>query len=245
MKEAWKRGYARYKAWKIWQKCLFIAAMVISLHWLYLILLIFVNPPITTTQLSSLIRGYGLERDYVSVREISAQVPLAMMAAEDQLYLEHAGFDFESIEKALEYNKKSKRKKRGASTISQQVAKNVFLWQGRSWVRKGFEVYFTFMIELLWSKKRIMDLYLNTIEMGEGVFGIEAASRKYFRKSASRITREEAARIASCLPNPRRYRVSPPSSWVQLRTPWVLQQMDQIEPDEKVSRFLKSFGTRK
>lgn len=245
MKERMKRWLARYKTWKAWQKVLFFAIGIIGLHWFYMILLIFVNPPITTTQIGSLLRGYGLERDYISVREISPQVPLAMMAAEDQLYLDHSGFDFESIEKALEYNKKSKRKKRGASTISQQVAKNVFLWQGRSWVRKGLEVYFTFMIELLWSKKRIMGLYLNTIEMGEGVFGIEAASRKYFKKPAARINREEAARIASCLPNPRKYRVAPPSSWVQLRTPWVLQQMDQIEPDEEVAQFLKAFGTKK
>lgn len=192
--------------------------------------------------MGSLMKGYGLKRDYVSLDEISSQVPLAVMAAEDQLFLEHAGFDFESIEKAIEYNKKSKKKKRGASTISQQVAKNVFLWQGRSWIRKGLEVYFTFMIELLWSKRRIMEVYLNTIEMGQGVFGIEAAARTYFKKSAKKLNREEAAKIASSLPNPRKFKVSPASSWVLFRTPWVIQQMEQIEYDEDVISLIRNFG---
>ncbi|MBK7231908.1 MAG: monofunctional biosynthetic peptidoglycan transglycosylase [Saprospiraceae bacterium] len=233
-----------YKNWKLWQKGLFYTCCIIGLHWIYMILLIWLLPPITTTQIGSLLAGKGLRRDYVSISKISKMAPLAVMAAEDQLFLEHSGFDFESIEKAMEYNKKSKKKKRGASTISQQVAKNVFLWQGRSWFRKGLEVYFTFMIEMLWSKKRIMNVYLNTIEMGEGVFGIEAASKAYFKKPAIKLTREEAARIGASLPNPKRYKVSPPSSWVMLRTPWVLRQMEQIEPDEEVQKLMGYFDVR-
>ncbi len=161
------------------------------------------------------------------------------MGAEDQLFAEHYGFDLESIEKALEYNKRKPKKMRGASTISQQVAKNVFLWQGRSWIRKGLEVYFTLMIETLWSKKRIIETYLNIAEMGDGVFGIQAASKKYFNKDAKYLSREEAAKIAACLPNPKRYKVKPVSPYVSFRIPWIMQQMDQIEPDEDIQLLLK------
>jgi len=164
--------------------------------------------------------------------------PLAVIAAEDQLFMGHFGLDLNSIEKAMEHNKLKKKRKRGASTISQQVAKNIFLWQGRSWLRKGLEVYFTFMIEGLWSKKRIIEMYLNTVEMGEGVFGIEAAAREYFGKSARFLTREEAAMIAASLPNPKLYKVKPPSAWIYLRKPWVLQQMSQLESDEEVRELL-------
>ncbi|MBK9270183.1 MAG: monofunctional biosynthetic peptidoglycan transglycosylase [Saprospiraceae bacterium] len=242
---AFKKIVLFYKHLKIWQKLLFFFSLIIALHWVYMILLIWLMPPITTTQIGSLLAGRGLKRDYISASRISKMAPLAVMAAEDQLFLEHSGFDFESIEKALEYNKKSKKKKRGASTISQQVAKNVFLWQGRSWFRKGLEVYFTFMIECLWTKKRIMEVYLNTVEMGSGIFGIEAASQTFFKKPAIKMGREEAARIGASLPNPIRYKVAPPSSWVLLRTPWVLRQMEQIESDKKVQVLLDHFGFSK
>jgi monofunctional glycosyltransferase len=155
------------------------------------------------------------------------------------LFMEHYGFDMESIEKAIEYNKKKRKKKRGASSISQQVAKNVFLWQGRSWFRKGLEVYFTLMIETLWSKKRIMEMYLNVAEMGKGIYGIQAASKQYFNKNAKDLNREEAAMIAACLPNPKRYKVKPLSNYVSFRLPWVLQQMDQLEYDENIMILLK------
>ena len=141
------------------------------------------NPPVTLTQLSSLFHGDGLKRDYVSMDDISPYAKLGVIASEDQLFPDHDGFDFKSIEKAMKHNQKSKSL-HGASTISQQVAKNVFLWQGRSWFRKALEVYFTFMIEKIWGKKRILQMYLNVSEMGKGVFGIEAAAKYYFKKHA-------------------------------------------------------------
>jgi monofunctional glycosyltransferase len=199
----------------------------------YLIVLRWVNPPITITQLTNWAKGHGLKRDYVDYEEMSASARLAVIASEDQLFADHDGFDFKSIKKAMKHNKKSKSLQ-GASTISQQVAKNVFLWQGRSWLRKGLEVYFTFMIELLWSKQRILEMYLNVIETGKGVFGIEAAARQYFKKSAKSLTKQESAIIAACLPNPKVYTVKPLSSYVTGRYPWIMQQMNNISDDEDI-----------
>jgi len=139
----------------------------------------------------------------------------------------------------MAYNKKKPGRIRGASTISQQVAKNVFLWQGRSWVRKSLEVYFTFMIETLWSKKRILELYLNVSEMGDGVFGIEAAARKNFGKAAVQLNRREAAMIAASLPNPVRFTVKPLSGFVAIKYPWVMRQMSNLEDDPDVEKLLK------
>ena len=153
-----------------------------------------------------------MKRDYVTDKSISYNAKLAVIASEDQLYADHSGFDWKSIKKAMKYNEKKPGRVRGASTISQQVAKNVFLWQGRSWIRKGLETYFTFMIELIWGKKRVLEMYLNVSEMGEGVFGVERAANIYFNKSASKLSRQEAALIAACLPNPKRYKVKPAST---------------------------------
>jgi monofunctional biosynthetic peptidoglycan transglycosylase len=164
---------------------------------------------------------------------------LAVIAAEDQLFADHSGFDWKSIEKAMAYNKKKPNRVRGASTISQQVAKNVFLWQGRSWIRKGLEVYFTFMIELIWNKRRILEVYLNVAEMGKGVFGIEAASNHYFGKPAAQLTRKEAAMIAASLPNPGRYTVKPVSKYVAARSPWVMQQMKNLAGDSLIKLLIK------
>jgi monofunctional biosynthetic peptidoglycan transglycosylase len=180
-----------------------------------------------------------LKRDYVDYAKISSNAKLAVMASEDQLFPDHSGFDIKSIQKALAYNKRKPGRVRGASTISQQVAKNVFLWQGRSWIRKGLEVYFTFMIELIWGKERILEMYLNVAEMGDGIFGIEAASRSYFNKSAAKLTRQEAAMIAACLPNPKVYTVKPKSKWVSRKYPWILRQMNNLEGDQDVQRLLK------
>jgi monofunctional biosynthetic peptidoglycan transglycosylase len=188
-----------------------------------------------------LISGNGFKRDHVAYNEISKNAKLAVIAAEDQLFPDHNGFDIKSIQKALDFNKKKKGKKiRGASTISQQVAKNVFLWQGRSWIRKGMEVYFTFLIELIWGKQRILEVYLNEAEMGKGVFGIEAAARKYFKKSASKLTRTEAAMIAASLPNPKRYTVKPLSIYVGRKYPWVLRQMGNLDDDPDIARLINS-----
>src|SRR5882757_4450096 len=185
----------------------------------YILILKWINPPVTLTQLSSLFRGYGLKRNYVGMDAISPYAKLAVICSEDQLFPDHDGFDFKSIEKAMKHNQKSKSL-HGASTISQQVAKNVFLWQGRSWLRKGLETYFTFMIELVWGKKRILQMYLNVSEMGEGIFGIEAAAQSYFNKPALNLSRQEAAMIAASLPNPVRFKVKPASSYVLYRSGW-------------------------
>lgn len=207
-------------------------------HLLYIIILKWINPPVTVTQLVSLAEGYGLKRDYVGHDEISPNARLAVMAGEDQLFADHSGFDWKSIEKAMAYNKKKPNRTRGASTISQQVAKNVFLWQGRSWIRKGLEVYFTFMIEMIWGKKRILDMYLNVAEMGKGVFGIEAASQHYFNKPAARLTRREAAMIAACLPNPKVFTVKPASRRVSARAPWIMLQMSNLAGDDDVKQII-------
>lgn len=168
---------------------------------------------------------YKTKHNWVDRKYISPYMELAVVCAEDQNFLKHHGFDFGAIEKAMAYNKKSTKKKRGASTISQQTAKNVFLWPGRSWVRKGFEVYFTFLIELIWPKERIMEVYLNSIEMGNGVYGVEAASQYWFTKPASRLTKSNASALAAILPNPRKYKANPPGPYVRGRINWTIQQM--------------------
>ena len=215
--------------------------LVLFLAQLFYILLIrFIDPPITITQITGIIEGNGFKRTHISLDQMSMASKLAVIASEDQLFPDHNGFDIKGIEKALAFNKKKKGKKiRGASTISQQVAKNVFLWQGRSWFRKGLEVYFTFMIELVWSKQRILEVYLNEAEMGKGIFGIEAAAKKYFKKPASRLTRTEAAMIAASLPNPVRYTVKPVSTYVSRKYPWVLRQMNNLDGDPDVMAIIR------
>jgi monofunctional biosynthetic peptidoglycan transglycosylase len=214
-------------------KKVFIILFIAQL--LYIIILKWVNPPITITQLVSFVEGNGLKRDYVSIDEISPNARLAILASEDQLFPDHNGFDVKSIEKVLTEGSKKAGRIRGASTISQQVAKNVFLWQGRSWLRKGVEAYFTFMIEKIWGKKRILEVYLNVAEMGKGIFGIEQAARQYFKKSASKLTRTESAMIAACLPNPKKYIVKPPSRYINQRYPWILRQMNNLKGDPEIA----------
>jgi monofunctional biosynthetic peptidoglycan transglycosylase len=217
-------------------KRLFLILFIAQL--LYIIVLKWINPPVTITQLGSLFSGNGLSRSYVDEDEISYHMKLAVISSEDQLFPDHTGFDWKSIEKAMKYNEKKPNRIRGASTISQQVAKNVFLWQGRSWIRKGLEVYFTKMIEWIWGKKRILEVYLNVSEMGKGIFGVEAAAQKYFKKSASELTRREASLIAACLPNPKKYTVKPLSGYVAKRSIWVIRQMNFIEKDPDVQEVI-------
>lgn len=224
---------------RLWRRIKRILFLVFFLQLLYIILLRWLDPPITATQFISWVSGNGMKRDYVSNENISSNAKLAVIASEDQLFTDHEGFDWKSIKKAMAYNKRKPNRIRGASTISQQVAKNVFLWQGRSWFRKGLEVYFTFMIEVFWGKERILDVYLNTIEMGEGIFGIEAASKIYFNKPAKNLSRQEAAMIAACLPNPKRFKVKPLSNYVASRSQWVLQQMSFLEPDPDIQKIIK------
>jgi len=190
----------------------------------------FVPVPVTILQLTRCVEQFEndkpirLKKDWVSLDKISNKLQLAVVCSEDQKFLNHNGFDVEAIEKAIEHNRKGKRV-RGASTISQQTAKNVFLWQGRTWVRKGLEVYFTGLIELIWGKQRIIEVYLNVIEMGDGIYGAEMAAQIYFKKSASELTKEEAALLASILPNPRIYSATNPSSFVRGRQTWTMTQM--------------------
>jgi monofunctional biosynthetic peptidoglycan transglycosylase len=228
--------------WK-WTKRIFIFLFILQLF--CLILFKWVNPPITMTQLVSWISGDGLKRDCISKNKISYNIKLAVIAEEDQLFPDHSGFDWKSIKKAREYNEKKPNRTRGGSTISQQVAKNVFLWQGKSYFRKGLEVYFTFMIELIWGKKRILEVYLNVIEMGRGIYGIEAASQTYFKKPASALTRMEAATIASCLRNPKVFTVVPLSNSVANRRQWVLQQMNNLEGDPDIQKIIMDPGKQK
>ncbi len=167
---------------------------------------------------------FETKHTWAPISEISTELQLAVICAEDQKFVKHNGFDVKSIEKAYENNQKGK-KLRGASSISQQTAKNVFLWPERSWARKGLETYFTFLIELLWDKERILEVYLNSIEMGNGVYGAEAASTFWFNKSAKNLKQYEAAAIAAILPNPRNYKANPPSSYIQKRKDWIVRQM--------------------
>ncbi len=183
-----------------------------------------------------------LKKDWVAFEEISPNLQLAVVCSEDQNFIIHDGFDFKAISKAMDYNATHK-KKRGASTISQQTAKNVFLWAGRSWIRKGFEVYFVFLIETFWSKERIMEVYLNVIEIGDGVYGAQAASKTFFKKDAKYLSKSEASLIAAVLPNPLKFSVAKPSAYTRYRQSWIVRQMalwggtlNYEEPVEKKSQ---------
>lgn len=172
-----------------------------------------------------------LHHHWVPLKEISPSLSLAVMGSEDARFLEHHGFDYKAIEHAAIRNMKHPEKRKlGASTISQQTAKNVFLWPGRSWVRKGFEVYFTVLIELCWSKQRIMEVYLNSIEMGDGIYGADAVAEWHFHKRASELTKEECALIAATLPNPLRYNSARPSAYVLKRQKRILHEMRFVKP---------------
>lgn len=179
---------------------------------------------IRSTQQLSEKQDIKWSHQWVPIENISTNLQLAVICSEDQKFISHSGFDIKAIEKVIDNYSENKRL-RGASTISQQTAKNVFLWPQRSWVRKGFETYFTFLIELLWSKSRIMEVYLNSIEMGDGIYGAQAASKYWFGKDAGSLSRDEAAAIAAILPNPLKMKANPATPYVQERKKWILQQM--------------------
>jgi monofunctional biosynthetic peptidoglycan transglycosylase len=222
--------------WKFIKRLFFI--LLVS-HLLYLFFCQYFNPPFTITQLVAVFEEGGIERDYVSFDQMSPSIKLAVMASEDQLFPDHDGFDIKAIKKAIKYNKKHPNKVRGASTISQQVAKNVFLWQHGGFFRKGLEVYFTFMIELLWSKERILEVYLNVSEMGEGIFGVQAAAQSYFNKNANDLNNSEAAMIAASLPNPKKFTVKPASRYVLRRYPNIIRQMNNLRGDPDIEALIK------
>ncbi|MFT5700477.1 MAG: monofunctional biosynthetic peptidoglycan transglycosylase [Desulforhopalus sp.] len=171
-----------------------------------------------------------LKHQWLPIESISNNLSLAVICSEDQNFLNHYGIDVKAIQRSLKDSRNGSARFRGASTISQQTAKNVFLWPERSWLRKGLEVYFTLLIELFWPKERILEVYLNSIEMGRGVYGAEAAAHYYFNKSAKKLTRREAAAIAAALPNPREYPVNPPSPYIQGRINWIMKQMRLFGP---------------
>ena len=210
---------------------------------LYILVLRWVNPPFTLTTLASRIEGLGTDqtfrRQWVDYADISLYAKLAVIAGEDQRFTEHHGFDMASIEKAWAHNQTSDQQ-RGASTISQQTAKNVFLWQGGGWFRKGLEVYFTFMIEQLWGKKRILEVYLNVAEMGKGLFGVGAASHYYFNRSAAKLSRSQAALLAACLPNPQYYTIRPLAGRTRYRQHWILGQMGNLRGNPALEKLLRS-----
>lgn len=224
------------KAWRIFRK---IFLWLFILQFVYIFFCKWINPPVTITQIVSLVSGNGLKRDYVDYSEMSPNIKLAVMASEDQLFPDHDGFDIKAIKKAMKFNEKHPNRTRGASTISQQVAKNVFLWQHGGFFRKGLEVYFTFMIEKIWSKQRILETYLNVAEMGKGIFGVQAAAKNYFNKDAKNLTRTEAAMIAACLPNPKVLTVKPLSGYVSRRSGQILRQMANLEGDPDIGALLK------
>ncbi len=212
----------------------------------YVLVTKFIEPPITITQITNAF-GLGLKRDYVTWDKMSYNIKLAAMASEDQAFTDHMGFDWDAIEKSLRPKKKKKKSKiplgGGASTISQQVAKNVFLWQGGrydKYIRKIPEVYFTFLIELIWGKQRILEVYLNVIETGPGCFGVEAAAQHYFKRSAKNLTRAEAAMIVAGFPNPKKFTARPMTRRVSWRYPQILREMNNIETDEDVAALLKN-----
>ncbi|SFE08700.1 monofunctional biosynthetic peptidoglycan transglycosylase [Phytobacter palmae] len=180
--------------------------------------------------------GYVAHSDWVGMDEISPWAALAVIAAEDQRFPDHWGLDFGAIEKALSHNEQHENRIRGASTISQQTIKNLLLWDGKNWVRKGFEAGLTLVTEAIWTKRRILTVYLNIAEFGDGIFGVEAASQRYFHKPASKLTMAEAALLAAVLPNPLRFRADAPSGYVRSRQAWIMRQMRQLGGEEFLER---------
>ena len=223
----------------LWKRIGIIAAKVLLWFFLFSVIWVlayrFINPPITFLMVQ---RNWERKADdkpaklktkWVDFDDISDNMKRAAVSAEDQLFLKHMGFDIKAIEKAYASNAKGK-KVRGGSTISQQTAKNVFLWQGRSYIRKGFEAYFTLLIELLWSKERILEVYLNVIEMGDGIYGAEAAAQTYYGKSCRKLSRGEASLIAACFPNPRRWTPKKPTGYIRHRQYLIMRNMRRLGP---------------
>ena len=220
-------------ATRIITKILIISAKIILGLFLFSVLITlaykWINPPITPLMLSRAIGGASINKTWKSIEDISPNMVAAAIASEDNNFFGHSGFDIVAIKEAIDEYKQGKRKyQRGASTISQQTAKNVFLWQGRSWLRKGLEVYFTFLIENLWSKKRIMEVYLNVIEMGDGIYGAEAAAQTYFRTSAKNLSKWQSALVTACYPNPRQRNPAKPTTYISTRANQIMLLIPKI-----------------
>lgn len=228
-----RRGWlARSLLWLLrWTAILAIAFLAVTFG--LVITFRYVDPPLTSFMIQARVGAwfetepFTLKHDWRALKTISAQAPVAVVAAEDQLFPYHSGFDYKSMRRAAQHNEEGGRT-RGASTISQQLAKNLFLWPGRSYVRKGIEAWFTVLMERLWPKQRILEIYLNTAEFGRGVYGVQSASRQFFRKDASQLTANDAALLAAVLPSPRHYRVDRPGPYVQQRRAEIVRQMHAL-----------------
>lgn len=207
----------------------FLSTIIVVL--LYRFVPVYVTPLMVIRTVEQLVDGKKVEwhHRWVPIEKMSRYMPMAVIASEDNRFMTHHGFDFEELRKVIEENKYRKRP-RGASTITQQTAKNVFLWPGHSYVRKGFEAYFTVLIELFWGKERIMEVYLNSIETGKGIYGVEAVAQQHFHKTAARLTRSQCALIAATLPNPRRFNSAAPSGYMLRRQAQIVSLMGKIAP---------------
>lgn len=221
------------RRWR-WRRLLWLPVLFGVFSVLQVVALRFVDPPVSTAMLwrygEALGQGdgsYRLRYQWVDIDEMAPSLPISLVAAEDQRFPLHSGFDLQAIEKARDHNARGGRL-RGASTISQQVAKNLFLWQGRSWVRKGLEAWYTVLIELLWPKQRILEMYANIAEFGDGIYGVQAASQAFWNKDAARLGAAESARLAAVLPAPRRYDAARPGPYVQRRAAWIQRQARQL-----------------
>ncbi|HMK02824.1 MAG TPA: monofunctional biosynthetic peptidoglycan transglycosylase [Ferruginibacter sp.] len=234
---SWLRHFSLVKRIAIVLREAFFIAYISS--FLYLLLGLVFNPLITLTQAGSLLQGNALKRDHISYDNMGTNIKLAVMASEDQLFPDHDGFDLKAIKRAIKYNNRHPNRARGASTLSQQTAKNVFLYQGGGFFRKGLEVFFTFTIEKVWRKRIILERYLNIAEMGRGVFGVQAAAKKYFNKDAKDLTMNEAAQIAASLPNPKRYTVKPLTRYVAARSGNIVRQMYNLAGDPDVQALIR------
>lgn len=227
-----KVGGGRRRRWGRWLLALPLLFVVASM--LQVAVLRFIDPPLSTVMVWRCVGAWGsgdwafrLRHDWRDLDAMAPSLPISLVAAEDQRFPQHDGFDLQAIEKARAHNAEGGRL-RGASTISQQVAKNLFLWQGRSWVRKGLEAWYTVLIELLWPKHRIIEMYANIAEFGDGIYGAQAAARTFWDKDASRLTSAESARLAAVLPSPRRYDARNPGPYVQRRAAWIQRQARQL-----------------
>lgn len=223
------RPRRRWRRW-LWQ----VPCALLAFSILQVVVLRFIDPPFSSVMALRQMEAWGQGdwgfRIHYQWRDLDAMarsVPISLVAAEDQQFPQHNGFDLKAIEKALDHNARGKRL-RGGSTISQQVAKNVFLWQGRSWLRKGLEAWYTVLIEALWPKQRILEMYANVAEFGDGVYGVQAAAQRYWHKDAARLSAGESARLAAVLPSPRRYSVTKPGPFVQRRAVWIQRQARQL-----------------
>ena len=232
---AFAKSKPRRSVWRRFWRTLWIAAIAwLALTWLLVLLLRFVPPPTSAFMLERSFaalrngeRGYATKYHWVAAENVSRELPIALLAGEDQKFPTHHGFDVQAIADALDEADEGERL-RGASTISQQTAKNLFLWGGRSFVRKGLEAYFTVLLEITWPKRRILEVYMNVVEFGDGIYGADAAAREFFRKPPSQLTAHESALLTAVLPNPRKLRVDRPSPYVLHHAEWVERQVRQL-----------------